>query len=324
MLAIQQHRYGSAEELYMGECATPEPGPGELLVRVKAAGVNRADLLQREGKYPPPTGVTDVLGLEVAGIVVKTGEAAEGFAVGDRVFGLLPGGGYAEYAAAPATLFRAMPEEWSFEMAAAVPEVFLTAFQSLNWLAKLKKGETVLVHAGGSGVGTAAIQIAKAMGARVAITASAGKLNGCLELGADLAFDYTIPGLWEEMKEKTGGVDVILDPVGAVYFGGNLEILRTDGRLVMLSGMGGVKAGEVFVGQIIFKRLSILGTTLRSRTKAYQSALWDDFWSFALPKFNEGGLKPVLDCIFDWSEVREAHGYVEAGRNIGKVIMRVG
>ncbi len=324
MWAIQQHRAGSAGELFIGTAATPEPGSSDLLVRVLAAGVNRADILQREGKYPPPAGISDVLGLEFAGRVERAGAAVEGFRPGDRVFGLLQGGGYAEFVRVPAAMVRAIPEGWSFEEAAAVPEVFLTSYQCLRWLGRLESGETLLVHAGGSGVGTAAIQLAKAMGGRVVVTASPGKHPVCLQLGALQAFDYRRPGMWEELADLTSGADVIIDPVGGDYFDENLRLLRPDGRLVMLAVMGGSRAGEVNIGQIVFKRLQITGSTLRSRSVAYQSRLFEEFWTFARPLFAEEKLRPVIDTVFDREEVAEAHRYLESNRNIGKVVLRMG
>lgn len=324
MLAIQVKKYGSAEELYLGEYPDPVLSAHDLLVQVKAAGLNRADILQRQGEYPPPSGASEILGLEMAGVVVRVGAAVTAFQEGDPVFGLIPGGGYAEYAVVSELMVRRVIKGMSFVEAAAIPEAFLTAYQSLNWLGKLREEETVLLHAGASGVGTSGIQLAKVMGARVAVSASEQKYALCIGLGADWAFDYKKLEFWSDIKEATGGVDVIVDPIGGPYFSFNLDLLKRDGRMIMLAAMGGVKALDINVGQIIFKRLQIMGSTLRSRTLDYQAQLMESFCTFAFPYFEEGLLKPSVDVVFDWKDVQEAHRYMEENRNIGKVVLQVG
>lgn len=309
--------------MYLGEAVRPVPGPDELLVRVAVAALNRADLLQREGKYPHPAGASPVLGLEFAGIVEETGTGAKGWSAGERVFGLVPGGAQAEWVVIHKEMALRMPEGMSFEECAAIPEVFLTAFQALVWLGEIKKGEKVLIHAGASGVGTAAIQLAVLRGAEAFVSASAAKHRPCLDLGAVAAFDYRNPGFWEALREATGGTDVIIDPIAGEYFTQNLKLLKVDGRLVMLAAMGGVRAGDVQVGQIVFKRLKILGTTLRSRSLDYQVALVRDFWKQCEKEFVCGNLKPVIDRVFDWKETGEAHRYMEGNLNIGKVLLKV-
>ncbi len=324
MRAVLYDAPGNASQLYIGEAAVPHPGPNELLVQVKVAGLNRADILQREGKYPPPAGASAILGLELSGVVAAIGSQVTRWKVGDRVMGLVPGGGYAELAVIHEEMALPLPQQFTDEMAAAIPEVFLTAYQSLVWLARTRPGETVLIHAGASGVGTAAIQLVQALGARAVITASLSKHAGCLALGASRAFDRRAPDFWEEIRDFTGGVDVIIDPVGGPYFNENLGLLQTDGRLVLLAVMGGLKsAGDVHVGTIVFKRLQVLGSTLRSRPQSYQLRLNREFDEFTREKFAAGQLRPVIDRVFDWTAVREAHEYLEAGRNTGKVLIRI-
>lgn len=323
MKAVLVKEAGGAEQLYLGEAARPVPGPDELLVRVAVAALNRADLLQREGKYPPPAGASPVLGLEFAGTIEETGAGVSGWSTGESVFGLVPGGAQAEWVVIHKEMAFRMPAGMSFEECAAVPEVFLTAFQALVWLGEIKKGEKVLIHAGASGVGTAAIQLARLAGAEAFVSASAAKHRACLDLGAAAAVDYREPGFWATLREITGGVDVIVDPVAGEYFPENLKLLNIDGRLVMLAVMGGARVGDVHVGQIVFKRLKIMGSTLRSRALDYQIALARAFWEKYEREFAGGSLKPVIDRVFDWKEVKEAHRYMEANLNIGKVLLKV-
>jgi tumor protein p53-inducible protein 3 len=314
MKAVVIKEKGGAEQLEIKEIAKPTCKEDELLVRVKATAVNRADIAQREGAYPPPPGASPILGLELAGIVEEVGEACQDrWAVGDRVFGLLSGGGYAEYAVLPGVLALPIPESLSFEEAAAIPEVFLTAYQCLFWIGRLQKGEKVLIHAGASGVGTAAIQLARATGAEALVTVgSEEKRDFCLRLGAKHAFNYREGNFSDKVLEATDGqgVDVVLDFVGAPYWQQNLSVLKMDGRLV-------------FISAILRKRLTITGTTLRSRSLAYKEALNRDFASFALPRLVSGELKPVIDTVYPLSEVQEAHRYMEQNKNKGKIVLRI-
>lgn len=324
MKCVACYRPGGAEQLYVGEAEKPSPGALDLLVKVEFAGLNRADLLQREGKYPPPPGASTVPGLEFSGTVVAIGSGVTKWKPGDKVFGLVPGGAHAEYALIHEEMALALPVNLTFEQASAIPEVFLTAFQSLVWLAKVKTGEKVLVHAGASGVGTAAIQLIRQLGAVPFITASAGKHLICLSLGAEAAVDYKSEGFWDKLKELTGGVDVIVDPVGGSYFDKNLQLMNLDARLVMLAVMGGTRASEVSIGQIVFKRLQILGSTLRSRSLSYQQELTRDFWSRFGESFRNDMLKPVIDRVFGLDDIRQAHEYLESNSSIGKVLLKVG
>ncbi|MRG27154.1 MULTISPECIES: NAD(P)H-quinone oxidoreductase [Laceyella] len=327
MKAVVIKEKGGAEQLEIKEIAKPTCKEDELLVRVKATAVNRADIAQREGAYPPPPGASPILGLELAGIVEEVGEACQDrWAVGDRVFGLLSGGGYAEYAVLPGALALPIPESLSFEEAAAIPEVFLTAYQCLFWIGRLQKGEKVLIHAGASGVGTAAIQLARATGAEALVTVgSEEKRDFCLRLGAKHAFNYREGNFSDKVLEATDGqgVDVVLDFVGAPYWQQNLSVLKMDGRLVFISALGGTKLDQASIGAILRKRLTITGTTLRSRSLAYKEALNRDFASFALPRLVSGELKPVIDTVYPLSEVQEAHRYMEQNKNKGKIVLRI-
>lgn len=325
MKAILLKDFGGPEQLYIGDAERPVPGPKQLLVRVHATALNRADTLQRKGMYPPPAGASPILGLEMAGVVEAVGKDCELAQPGIRVCALLSGGGYAEYVVIDEAMAIAIPNGWSFEQAAAMPEVFLTAFQALDWLAGLGEGEHLLIHAGASGVGTAAIQIARAKGARVWVTASSGKHEACLSLGAERTIDYRSEQFEEVIATETQGkgVDVVLDFLAASYFQGNLNSLAMDGRMVMLALMGGVKADDLNLGNILRKRLHIMGSTLRSRTPEYKAALTNDFCEFALPLFESGSMMPVVDSVWDWKEVAAAHTYMESNKNTGKIVLSV-
>ncbi|WP_345159120.1 NAD(P)H-quinone oxidoreductase [Pontibacter saemangeumensis] len=325
MKAILVKQPGGPEQLVLGEHEQPLPGPSELLVRVHATALNRADTLQRQGKYPPPKGASPLLGLEIAGVVEEAGIRCTRFKNGDEVFGLLPGGGYAEYAIIQEDMALPVPANLTMEEAAAIPEVFLTAYQALVWLGRLQAGERVLVHAGASGVGTAAIQLARALQAEVLVTASEQKLQACLDLGAHRAINYKEVPFEDEVLAHTNseGVDVIVDFIGGPYFNANIECLRLDGRLVLLATLGSGKVEAFDLRKVLAKRLHIMGSTLRSRTRGYQAQLTEEMWAFAKPHFESGRIKPVIDSVFDWQQVAEAHRYMEQNRNIGKIVLRV-
>ncbi|PSR05585.1 MAG: NADPH:quinone oxidoreductase [Bacteroidetes bacterium SW_11_45_7] len=281
--------------------------------------------MQRQGKYPVPEGASPVPGLEIAGFIEEAGEECTRFNKDDCVFGLIPGGGYAEYAVIHKDMAMPIPENFSVEEAAAIPEVFLTAWQGLTWLGNLTERERVLIHAGASGVGTAAIQLARQMNAEVLVTTSGAKHNKCLELGAAYAINYQQEDFAERVQALTNeeGVDVILDFVGAPYLKRNVDSLRMDGRLVVLAFMGGAKAEELNIAKLLVKRLSIIGSTLRSRPLDYQIQLTGELANFALPKFRDGSLRPVIDSVFPLSQAADAHAHMEANRNVGKIILRV-
>ena len=253
MKAVVYDTPGEPEVLHIGEWNDPVPGENEILVKVAATTLNRADTLQRRGKYPPPKGASPILGLEISGTVITCGSNVTNWKKGDRIFGLLPGGGYAEYAVIHEDMALPVPNGLSMEGAAAIPEVFLTAFQALRWHADLKKGETVLIHAGASGVGTAAIQLAREMGASVLVTASRQKHQICLDLGAKEAIDYHEGPFEKPVMEVTNekGVDVIIDFIAAPYLQQNINCLCTDGRLVLLATLGGVKVDQLNMGSIL-------------------------------------------------------------------------
>ncbi len=327
MKAIQLKAFGGPEQLFLGDWPKPTPGPGELLVNVHATALNRADTLQRKGHYPPPPGASEILGLEMAGTVADWGEGVTGFELGDPVCGLLPGGGYAQQVTIPASLALRLPGNLSFTKAAALPEVFLTAFQAIGWLAKLQVGERILIHAGASGVGTAAIQLAKQIGAaQIIVTASARKHEFCLALGAHHAIDYQSEDFSQRVAELTDGqgVDVIIDFVGGPNFAPNLATLAPDGRMVMLAFLGGAKVTELNLAAILRKRLHIMGSTLRARSLDYKSRLAEDFRQQYWSLFGTGELRPIVDSIYSWEEVAEAHRYMESNANIGKIVLTVG
>ncbi len=312
-------------KMTIGEYPTPVRGSCDIKIEVKATALNRADILQRKGQYPPPKGASPILGLEVAGVVAETGSKVSRWKKGDKVFGLLPSGGYAQYATMHENMAMPIPEALGFTEAAAIPEVFLTAWQALVWLAKLKKGEKVLIHAGASGVGTAAIQIARELGAEIYITASAPKHAICRELGASHTIDYKNESFAEQVMESTNGtgVDIIIDFVAAPYFQDNLKCLRTDGRMVMLALLGGIKVPEANLAPVLQKRLSIMGSTLRSRGNTYQEALTKDLAEFLLPLLQEKKIKPVIEKVYPWEQVNEAHALMESNKNTGKIVLAV-
>ncbi|MEO8166669.1 MAG: NAD(P)H-quinone oxidoreductase, partial [bacterium] len=283
MQAVVMESLGAPDVLKLGTWVRPEPGKNEILVKVDAAGINRADTLQRQGKYPPPKGASPVLGLEIAGRVEEVGDETSRWKRGDNVFGLLPGGGYAEFAIMHEDLAMPVPHSFSMIDAAAIPEVFLTAYQALLWHAKLQAGEYVLIHAGASGVGTAAIQLAREIGVHILVTASASKHAICLELGAEKVIDYKTELFDKIVLEYTKGrgVDAVIDFIAAPYYQQNISSLAVDGRLVILATMGGGKVSEIDLRQILAKRLSVIGSTLRSRELSYQIKLTQEFSRFA-------------------------------------------
>ncbi|MDX1688214.1 MAG: NAD(P)H-quinone oxidoreductase [Candidatus Promineifilaceae bacterium] len=326
MKAIVVHRKegDGAPSLQWEEVADPEYGPEEVLVDVRAAAVNRADLSQARGNYPPPPGVTEILGLEMAGVIDAVGDDVQGWRRGDRVCALLPGGGYAEKAAVHADMLLRLPDDWTFEQGAAVPEVWYTAYVNLFLEGALQEGETVLLHAGGSGVGTAAIQLARESGARVFITAGAPeKLEKGQALGASLAVNYKEQDFTEPVREATGGegVDMILDPVGANYFARNLRLLKANGRLVQIGLLSGAQA-EINLGLVLGKSLRIIGSRLRPRPLSEKIAITRRFEEEVWPLLRSGTVEPIIDSVFPLEEAGKAHEYVREDRNTGKVILQ--
>jgi putative PIG3 family NAD(P)H quinone oxidoreductase len=325
MQAVTLVGFGSSNVLKFSELPIPKPNPEQLLVRVRATALNRADILQRKGLYPAPAGESEILGLELAGEVVAWGSAVQGFEVGQRVFSLVGGGAYAEYALCDAAMAMPIPEHWDFHQAAAVAEVFLTADESLFQLGRLQAGNKVLIHAGGSGVGTAAIQLAKYCGAKVYVTAGSQlKIQKALDLGANVGICYHTQDFVEEIKNLTdgAGVDVVEDFLGASHLARNLSVLKPAGRLVMLALMGGAKT-ELNLGLVLSRRLQILGCVMRSRSLADKRAMTARFTQRWLPVLAEGKIKPIIDSVFSWRKVREAHEYMEQNQNFGKIVLVV-
>ena len=295
----------------------------EVLVNVRASAVNRADLLQATGNYPPPAGASPLLGLEMAGTIAAMGSDVEGWQVGDRVCALLPGGGYAEAINVPAGMLLRIPDDWSFEMGAAIPEVWLTAFVNLFLEGDLKSGETALIHAAASGVGTAAIQLAKAVGATAYATSGSDRKSAfCQELGADLSVNRKEQDFQEEILKVSDGVDMVLCPVGADYLDRNLALLRRFGRLVLIGLLSGAKS-NINLAYVMGKRLKIVGSTLRSRPTEEKVAITQQFSQRFWPQFESGLLRPIIDTTFPIDEAQAAHAYVAADKNIGKVILKV-
>lgn len=323
MRAVIFSQPGNASVLQIGEIDQPKPGPNQLLVKVHATALNRADISQRRGTYPPPPGHSEILGLEIAGVVAGIGENVKDYKIDDRVFGLVDGGGYAEYCLLDQAMAMVIPSNLDFIQAAAIPEVFLTAQTCLFQLGDLKKSESILIHAGGSGVGTAAIQMAKYIGAKVFITAgSEKKLQKCGELGADFAINYKTQDFFTEIKKINNdkGVDVILDPVGADYFEKNIQLLNVEGRIIQVAKMSGDDA-KFSIGRLIMKRLQIKGNSMRSRSLEEKRAITKIFKEKWLPLITEGKIKPIIDSTFPIKDVQKAHEYMESNQNFGKIIL---
>jgi putative PIG3 family NAD(P)H quinone oxidoreductase len=317
---------GGPEVLGWGEVPDPVAGPGEVVVDVVATAVNRADLLQRAGHYPPPRGASEVLGLECSGVVSEVGEGVTGWSVGDEVCALLAGGGYAERVAVPAVQLLPRPAGVELATAAALPEVTCTVWSNVFQLAGLRRGETFLVHGGSSGIGTMAIQLAARAGARVVATAgSAAKLAACRELGADVTVDYKTEDFVERVRAETGGAgaDVVLDNMGAAYLARNVDALAVGGRLVVIGMQGGTRA-ELDLGKLLAKRASVAATALRSRPptgpggkEGIVAAVRAHVW----PDVERGVVRPVVDRRLPMSRAAEAHRVVEASEHVGKVLL---
>lgn len=325
MKAIVVQAGGEEPQLVWQTVADVVPRPGELLVQVMATAVNRADLSQARGNYPPPAGESEILGLEMAGRIVALGEAGGGWQVGDRVCALLAGGGYAEQVAVHPDMLLPLPDHWSYAQAAAIPEVWLTAFVNLFQEGGLQAGQRALIHAGGSGVGTAAIQLARAAGAEVYATAGAPeKLATCRALGAALAVDYKQEDFGVAVRQATNGegVDVILDPVGAAYLARNVQLLRPGGRLVHIGLLSGREAA-LDLGLVLGKSLHLIGSRLRPRPLAEKIAITRAFRAQFWPMLVDGRLRPIIDRVFPIAEAQAAHAYVRRNRNTGKVILQV-
>jgi putative PIG3 family NAD(P)H quinone oxidoreductase len=317
---------GGPEVLRPRSVPTPVPGEGDLLVRVMAAGVNRPDVLQRKGLYPMPPGVTPTPGLEIAGEVVATGAAVAGFAIGDRVFGLTNGGGYAEYCLLPAGQALPMPGNVTALQAAAIPETLWTVWANLFQMGRAQRGESVLVHGGTSGIGSMALMLTREFGLR-AISTDSGpeKSAAALRFGAERSINYREQDFATEVLAWTAGrgVDVIVDIVGAKYLERNIACLAKDGRLIFIGFLGGSVARELDLFTVIQKRATLTGSTMRSRTPVEKAAITNDLRKHVLPVLAAGRCLPEVHAVFRLDEVAEAHRLMESGRHIGKIVLRV-
>ena len=326
MLAIEISAFGAPEVLKLCERPQPVAGAGEVLIRVRASGINRPDVLQRSGAYPPPPGASDLPGLEVAG-VIEAGDAAvmaqAGFKIGDRVCALVAGGGYAQFCVAPVGQCLPVPEGFDDVAAASLPETFFTVWSNVFDRARLQVGETLLIQGGSSGIGVTAIQLAKALGATVIVTAGSDeKCAACLELGADHAINYkTQDFVAEAMKLTDGrGVDVVLDMVAGDYVAREIGCMADDGRIVIIAVQGGVKA-EINAGLVLRRRLVITGSTLRPRPLAFKAAIAQKLRERAWPLLAQGKVKPVIHRVFEAARAAEAHALMESNQHIGKIVL---
>ncbi|MGZ4995157.1 MAG: NAD(P)H-quinone oxidoreductase [Methylobacter sp.] len=305
--------------------SVPTPSANQVLIKVAAAGVNRPDVMQRKGLYPPPPGASDIPGLEVAGAIVALGDNIDHLQVGDKVCALVTGGGYAGYCLASAALCLPVPDSLSFTEAAALPETFFTVWSNMFDRARLQSGETLLVHGGTSGIGTTAIQLAKAFNANVIVTAgSEDKCEFCLQLGADAAINYKEQDFVEEIKRLTDnkGLDVILDMIGGDYFPRNLKCMSDDSRLVQIAIQSGPKA-EINLLPVMLKRLTITGSTLRARNDTFKAAIAAQLLEKVWPLLTSGKIKPVIHSTFALTDAAEAHQLMESSQHIGKIILTV-
>lgn len=325
MKAIVIREPGDETVLGLGEVAAPELPAGALRIRVAAAGVNRADLMQRQGHYPAPAGASELLGLECAGEVVEVAPGVSGWKPGDRVMALLSGGGYAEEVVVDAGSALRVPEGMDLEAAAGFPEVFLTVFLNCFQIGGLEKGDALLVHGGGSGIGTAAIQLTREAGVTCFVTAGSDeKLQRCRQLGADYAISYREEDFVERILESTDGrgVDVVLDHMGAVYLDSNLRALAVGGRLIIIGLMGGARS-ELNLGSLLMRRQQIIGSTLRARPVEEKAALVEAFVERFGEALDQGRIAPVIDTVLPLAEAAQAHRRMKASEHFGKIVLRV-
>ena len=326
MRAVVIPEYGGVDVLQVREVPDPAPGPEEVLVNVACSAMNRADLLQRMGLYPAPGPKPEfeIPGLEFAGTIAARGERVTGWAVGDEVMGIVSGGAKAEQVVTHERMLQRIPASVELRDAAAIPEVFMTAHDALVTQGGLASGGTALVHAGASGVGTAAIQIAKAIGARIAVTCSTSKVAACTDLGADLVIDYTETDFADAIKEWTGrqGVDVVLDVIGGDYLARNIASVRVQGRIIQVGVMGEPTA-TFPLGALLPKRAALIGTVLRSRPIEQKINANQRFCAELLPRFDDGSLRPVIDSRFALDDIAEAHEHMATNANVGKILLDV-
>ena len=326
MVAIEISEPGAPDVLKPGTRAMPVPGENEVLIRVAAAGVNRPDVAQRKGVYPPPPGASDIPGLEIAGEIVSLGSGVDSFSVGEAVCALIAGGGYAEYAVAPVPQVLPVPKGLSMVQAAGLPETFFTVWSNIFDRARFETGESVLIHGGSSGIGTTAIQLCRALGASAIYTTagSEDKAAFCEKLGATKAINYKTQSFDEEIAALTGktGVDVILDMVGGDYLPRNIACLKPDGRIVQIALMGGAKS-EINLGRVMMNRLTITGSTLRARSVAFKGDIAEAMHKTVWPLLEAGDIAPVIHTTFPLAEAASAHALMESSSHIGKIILEL-
>jgi NADPH2:quinone reductase len=325
MKAIEIAQPGGPDVLKLGERPTPVPAQGEVLIKVAAAGVNRPDVEQRKGTYPPPPGASDIPGLEIAGTVAALGPGANGLKLGDAVCALVSGGGYAEFCTAPVPQCLPVPKGLGMVEAAALPETFFTVWQNVFDRARLKGGETILIHGGSSGIGTTAIQMAKVMGARVLATAGSDeKCKACVALGAERAINYNTEDFAEVVlaETKKKGADVILDMVGGKYFERNVAVLAIEGRLSVIALLGGRDA-KLDLALLLRKRLTVVGSVLRARPIAEKGAVAESLRREIWPLISAGKIKPVIDSTFPLADAAKAHARMETSAHVGKIVLKV-
>ncbi|ANN21249.1 NAD(P)H-quinone oxidoreductase [Amycolatopsis orientalis] len=321
MYAITIREPGDPDVLEWTEVADPVAGEGEVVIDVAASAVNRADLLQRQGLYPPPPGASEILGLECSGTIAEIGEGVEGWRIGDEVCALLAGGGYGQKVAVPAGQLLPLPAEVELLAAAGLPEVACTVWANVVMHARLSEGEVLLVHGGAGGIGTHAIQVAKALGATVAVTAgSEERLESCRQLGADIAINYKEQDFVEVLRAETGGANVVLDNMGAKYLDRNIDVLTMDGRLVIIGLQGGAK-GELNIGKLLGKRGSLYGAGLRARPLEQKAAIVADVRERLWPLVEQGSVKPIVGQVVPMAEASSAHRALEDGTVFGKVLL---
>lgn len=327
MKAVLMEGFGGVEVLKLGDVERPVAGEGQVLVKVFATTVNRPDLVQREGKYPPPPGDSEILGLEVSGVIEELGAGVTGWKAGDRVISLVGGGGYAEYAVAYASHLMKIPDSMSFEEAACVCESYITAFLNVFMIGELKDGQTAILHGGGGGVNTAAIQLSKALtpATRLIVTAAPEKMERVKEIGADLLINFReTPDFTEVVKEFTNkkGVDLILDHVGAKYLAPNMNSLGYKGRLVIIGVTSGIKA-ELNLALMMVKRQQIIGSVLRSRPVPEKGEIVAEFTRRALPRFADRTIVPIIEKVFSLDQVADAHRMMEEDKHFGKIVLKI-
>ena len=325
MRAIEIVPNSTGNALQQADLPMPSPAEHQVLIRVAAAGVNRPDLMQRQGVYPPPPGASPILGLEVAGAIVETGNRVCGFKTGDKVCALVTGGGYAEYCLASAACCLPIPDGFSFTEAAALPETFFTIWSNVFERGRLAPDESLLVHGGGSGIGTTAIQLAKAFGNTVYVTAGGEeKCRRCQELGADAAIDYRQQDFVDSIRQLTGGkgVDVVLDMIGGDYFPRNIKCLATEGRLVQIAIQNGANS-DINLWAVMQKRLTVTGSTLRARDDAFKAHIARQLQEKVWPLLESGKIRPVVDSVFPLAEAEQAHARMAGNQHFGKIILEI-